>query len=56
MNYGGWAGDGGAPLNNLGIEPSLGFPDRLDEATANGTALVLQPGREYKWQVNVEID
>jgi hypothetical protein len=55
MNYGDWAGDSGAPLNNLGIEPSLGYPDRLDEATENGTAFVLQPDRSYRWQIEIEI-
>lgn len=55
LNYGGWAGDGGAPLNNLGIEPSLGFPDRLDEAARNGTGFILQPDRSYQWQVAIEI-
>ncbi len=55
MNYGGWAGDGGAPLSNLGSEPGIGMPDRLDEATANGTAFVLQPDRSYEWQIDVEM-
>lgn len=56
MNYGGWAGDGGAPLNNLGIEPSLGMPDRLDEAAVRGTAFVLQPSQAYKWRLMIDIN
>jgi len=54
LNYGGWSGDGGSPLRNIGIEPCIGMPDALDQAVAAKTALTLRAGEERVWQVEVE--
>ena len=54
LNYGGWSGDGGAPLCNIGIEPCIGMPDALDQAVAAHTALLLLLGEERRWAVEVE--
>jgi hypothetical protein len=49
LNYGGWSGDGGPALNNLGLEPCLGMPDTLSEAMQQGTALRLEAGQQVRW-------
>jgi len=54
LNYTGWSGDGGPPLCNMGLEPCLGMPDALHQAIAAGTALVLNPGEERRWQLRVD--
>jgi len=54
LNYRGWSGDGGAPLSNIGIEPCIGMPDALDQAVAANTTLLLLPGEECHWAVEVE--
>lgn len=53
LNYGGWSGDSGPPLQNLGLEPSLGMPDALAEAVSSGTAYILEPGVESRWTLEV---
>lgn len=54
LNYNGWSGDGGPPLQNIGIEPCLGMPDALEEAIALDTALRLAPGEQINWQIQVD--
>ena len=54
LNYGGWSGDGGPPLRNIGLEPCIGMPDALDEAIAGGTALRLEPGEERRWRLELD--
>ncbi len=55
LNYNGWSGDGGSPLQNIGIEPCLGMPDALAEAMAANTALTLAPGAQCDWQIQVDV-
>jgi len=55
LNYGGWSGDDGPLLHNLGLEPTLGMSDSLAEAIADGTACVLEPGNERRWQLRVDV-
>ena len=53
LNYGGWSGDGGEKLRNLGIEPCLGMPDALDQAVSRNEALVLAPFQELAWTLEI---
>ncbi len=54
INCRGWAPPGRRPYYNLGLEPCIGAPDRLDDAVRDwGTAQWLQPGEERGWGVEV---
>jgi hypothetical protein len=54
INCRGWAPPGRTSYYNLGLEPCIGAPDRLDQAFEDwGTAPVLQPGEERRWEVEV---
>lgn len=62
INAGGWVPSqlngrpGPAPYVNLGIEPCIGVPDRLDRAAGrwNGAA-TLHVGEELRWSVRVSL-
>ncbi len=54
INNRGWAPPGRQPYHNLGLEPAIGAPDRLDEAARDwDTAQTLGPGEERSWGVEV---
>ncbi|MBN1888854.1 MAG: hypothetical protein JW850_12745 [Thermoflexales bacterium] len=55
LNYNGCSGDGGDPLQVVGLEPCVGATDALEDAVAEGTALVLEPGGQRDWQVWVDV-
>jgi galactose mutarotase-like enzyme len=56
INCRGWAPRGRQPYYNLGLEPCIGAPDRLDAAVNNWkTAQVLEPGEERTWSVEVRL-
>ena len=56
INCRGWAPRGRQPYYNLGLEPCIGAPDRLDVAVNNWkTAQVLEPGEERAWSVEVRL-
>jgi hypothetical protein len=55
QNYGRWSGAGTEPYFNLGIEPSIGDTDSLDEARTRGTAGVLAPGARRTWRVTLAL-
>jgi len=56
INNRGWAPAGRRPYYNLGLEPAIGAPDRLDEAVRDwGTAQTLAPGQERSWEVEVRL-
>jgi hypothetical protein len=52
INLGGWPVDGPG-YYNLGLEPCLGFPDRLDLAIEHGAHAVAQPGECLTWQLDM---
>ena len=54
INLGGWPVDGPA-YYNLGLEPCLGFPDRLDLAIERGAHAVAQPGERLTWQMDLAV-
>ena len=54
INCHGWAPPGKRPYYNLGLEPGIGAPDRLEEAVRSwGTFRTLAPGEETGWEVEV---
>jgi galactose mutarotase-like enzyme len=54
INCGGWAPPRRTNYYNLGLEPCIGAPDRLDLAVRDwGTAQTLHPGEEREWSVEV---
>jgi hypothetical protein len=56
LNLGGWAPAGRTPYYNLGLEPCIGAPDRLEDAVLRWqTAPVLEPGAERAWEVAVRL-
>jgi galactose mutarotase-like enzyme len=56
MNLGGWAGDGGAPYYNLGLEPCIGAQDSLaDAVTRHNLFAALGPGQARAWWLEVEL-
>lgn len=62
INAGGWAperlGDGPAPAPylNLGVEPGIGAPDRLDRAVERWHAAgALAPGEVRRWELEVRL-
>jgi len=56
INCQGWAPPGRTPYYNLGLEPCIGAPDRLDVAVSDWrTAQILQPGEEREWSLEVRL-
>lgn len=56
INAGGWGAAGAARYYNLGLQPRIGAPDRLDEAAeAWGTAQTLESGAERIWGLDVAL-
>jgi galactose mutarotase-like enzyme len=56
INNRGWAPPGRSAYCNLGLEPAIGAPDRLDEAVRDWqTAQSLAPGEERSWSVEVRL-
>ncbi len=56
INNRGWAPPGRRPYYNLGLEPAIGAPDRLDEAVRDWKlARTLEPGEERRWGVEVRL-
>ena len=56
INCAGWAPEGRTPYFNLGVEPCIGAPDRLDQAVDDwGLAQTLAPGEERSWSVEVRL-
>ncbi len=56
MNLGAWAGDGGAPYFNLGLEPCIGAQDSLAEAvTQRHLFATLPPRGSRAWGLEIEL-
>jgi galactose mutarotase-like enzyme len=56
INNRGWAPPGRQPYYNLGLEPAIGAPDRLDEAVRDWNAAeTLGPGEERAWGLEVRL-
>jgi hypothetical protein len=56
MNLGAWAGDGGTPYYNLGLEPCIGAQDSLaDAVTRYHLFETLPPGGARSWWLEVEL-
>ncbi|HET7600060.1 MAG TPA: hypothetical protein VFK09_07190 [Gemmatimonadales bacterium] len=56
VNVNGWAPAGLDPYYNLGLEPCIGAPDRLDQAVLEWRmARTLAPGEERSWSVEVRL-
>jgi hypothetical protein len=56
MNLGAWAGDGGAPYYNLGLEPCIGAQDSLAEAvTERNLFATLPPCESRAWWLEIEL-
>lgn len=56
INVGGWAPTGKTPYYNLGLEPCIGAPDRLEEAVKQWKlAQTLAPGEERMWELEVRL-
>lgn len=56
INCHGWAPAGRTPYYNVGLEPCIGAPDRLDEAVLGWKTFgTLEPGEERLWGVEVEV-
>jgi galactose mutarotase-like enzyme len=56
INNRGWAPSQRRPYYNLGLEPAIGAPDRLDEAVRDwNMAQTLEPGEERSWSVEVRV-
>lgn len=56
QNYAGWSGAHTPPYFNLGLEPSIGDADGLDDARARGSAAILAPGARRTWRVALELE
>jgi hypothetical protein len=55
INLGAWAGDGGAPYYNLGLEPCIGAQDSLAEAVQRNLFATLPPHGSRAWWLEVEL-
>ncbi|MEI7844683.1 MAG: hypothetical protein WCK35_02665 [Chloroflexota bacterium] len=56
MNFGAWAGDGGAPYYNLGLEPCIGAQDSLaDAVTQHNLFASLPPSGDKAWWLEVDL-
>jgi galactose mutarotase-like enzyme len=57
INLGAWAGDGGAPYYNLGLEPCIGAQDSLAEAvTVRNLFAALPPRGSRAWWLEIELN
>lgn len=55
MNIGAWAGDGGQPYYNLGLEPCIGAQDSLAEAiTKHDLFATLSPQAARNWRLEIQ--
>lgn len=51
-----WCSEGGvAGLNHIACEPAVSRHDRLSEAMADGSARLLRPGEEHRWQLRLTL-
>lgn len=56
INAGAWAGAGGAPYNNLGLEPCFGAQDSLAEAVTHDRPYgILPPGEARTWWLDTTL-
>jgi galactose mutarotase-like enzyme len=56
MNFGAWAGDGGEPYFNLGLEPCIGAQDSLADAVNHYNLFAsLPPHGTKKWWLEIEL-
>ena len=56
VNAGGWSGTGGAPYNNLGLEPCIGAQDSLADAVERHNLYrTLPPGEMHRWWLEVTL-
>ena len=56
MNFGAWAGDGGAPYYNLGLEPCIGAQDSLADAVTQHNLFASLPPCGYKsWWLEIDL-
>jgi galactose mutarotase-like enzyme len=56
INNRGWAPPRRRPYYNLGLEPAIGAPDRLNEAVRDwNMAQTLEPGEERSWIVELRL-
>jgi len=55
LNLGAWAGDGGAPYYNLGLEPCIGAQDSLAEAVKRNLFATLRPHGTRAWWLELEL-
>ncbi len=56
MNLGAWAGDGGTPYFNLGLEPCIGAQDSLaDAVTQYGVYASLAPRESKAWWLEIDL-
>lgn len=57
INLGAWAGDGGAPYYNLGLEPCIGAQDSLaDAVNVERLHARLAPGERRAWAFDLELE
>lgn len=57
INLGAWAGDGGAPYYNLGLEPCIGAQDSLEDAVRIFRCFAtLPPGGQRAWAYDLELE
>ena len=55
INNRGWAGNGGKPYQNLGLEPATTAYDDVAQALDNDAVEWLQPGEIRRWSLAVEL-
>jgi galactose mutarotase-like enzyme len=56
MNFGAWAGDGGAPYYNMGLEPCIGAQDSLaDAVNLHNLFGTLPPRGRKSWWLEIEL-
>ena len=55
INLSAWAGDGGAPYYNLGLEPCIGAQDSLAEAVQRNLCATLLPHGSRAWWLELTL-
>jgi len=56
MNFGAWAGDGGVPYYNLGLEPCIGAQDSLADAVTQFNKFAsIPPFGKTTWWLEIEL-
>jgi len=55
INNNGWSGNGGAPYQNLGLEPATTAYDDVAEALEKDSIDWLQPGETRRWSLAMEV-